>query len=61
MNMPRKLSTLEVSKLDKLRKTNLEQPLNIALMVVTEDVFMFPKVIFSKFKQYKNIQYMVVT
>ena len=55
VNIYWKVVTLEVLKLDKLIEVNLGQLLNADLILVTDEVFIFPKFMFSKFEQLRNI------
>ena len=52
--------TFEVSKNDKSIDINLEQYTNAPSIVWSEEVFIFPKDIFSKSKQNLNILYIEV-
>ena len=53
--------TLEVSKLFRFIVANFEQLLNNDLIFRTEEVFIFPKFMLSKFEQSRNIPYIEVT
>ena len=53
--------TLDVSKLDKSIEVIFEQLLNKDLIFWTDEVFIFPKFIVSKFEHRWNIAYMLIT
>ena len=53
--------TWEVSKIDKFIDFNLEQSLNKWFKFWREEVFIFPKLIFSKLEQPQNISFILTT
>ena len=59
MNILYIVVTLEVSKFDISAEVNDEQFWNKESISITEEVFIFPKLIFSNFEQSENIDCML--